>query len=149
MKLFLSLLKGLLIVSLLTVLTQVGGLIYLIYKPISWRISKKVKRFWPKLAWKSGVFALLWLSCSGLLIPSIAQSLGRVSLPWYATSQVPLKPANLLTCLMNRHYVKPELRAAERATSANGSSKTTGWQASSLCRISYFSIPASLLISGL
>lgn len=41
-----------------------------------------------------------------MIIPSIAPIFGRTSLPIKGK----LKPLNLVTCLLNRHYVKPELK---------------------------------------
>lgn len=42
-----------------------------------------------------------------IIIPVLAKSFGRVSLPICKNPQI--QPLNIFTCLLNRHYVKPEL----------------------------------------
>jgi hypothetical protein len=43
-----------------------------------------------------------------LIVPIIAKPLGRVPLPLTETNH--LRPLNILTCFLNRHYVKPALK---------------------------------------
>jgi murein endopeptidase len=42
-------------------------------------------------------------------VPLLAKPFGRVPLPIFLNEAYPVRPANLITCLGNRHYVKPEL----------------------------------------
>ena len=104
-----QILKSALIFLLLTLLTQVGGIIYLLFKPV----GKKIKQRYPKKAQsiiiKLLVFSLFFCFFSFFIIPQIAKQFGRVPLPVYATKDCQIKPATILTCIANRHYVKPEL----------------------------------------
>lgn len=43
-----------------------------------------------------------------LIVPIIAKPLGRVPLPMTEASH--LQPLNILTCFLNRNYVRPELK---------------------------------------
>ena len=78
---FIKLFGHLLIISFLTVLTQVGGLIWLLTLFISFRFKKK-KRF---------VFLILYLAFNILIIPPVAKSFGREQLPVFNDY---LKPRN-------------------------------------------------------
>ena len=106
MKKIIQVLRLVLIFAVLTALTQVGGLIYLLYKPIGITINKRlhgVQRHARIL-----VFLAMYTLISTLLIPSLAAHFGRTALPMSSST---LKPASHFTWLMNRHYVKPELLA--------------------------------------
>ncbi|MEL6865336.1 MAG: hypothetical protein AAFP19_13000 [Bacteroidota bacterium] len=99
--------KGLWIVVLfivLTVLTQIGGVLYLLHRGLAWRL--KLSHFYKRLALFSGLYLAVCL----FLIPLIAPQFGRVHLPVFDGSKMALQPANLLLCLANRHYVRPELK---------------------------------------
>ena len=109
MKRFLEIIKTIAVFLLLTILTQVGGVIYLLYKPLGRFIKKRYRTSVQRYAIKLIVFFLLFCSFSFLIIPQLAKQFGRVALPIYATKNVPIKPATLLTCIANRHYVKPAL----------------------------------------
>ncbi len=110
MNLLLRAVKFILIFGLLTLLTQVGGVIYLLYKPIGIWIRRKVDNLYRRLLLKLSVFTLLLLVFSLLIIPPIAKQFGREALPIRASQKLPLRPANFLTVLANRHYVKPTLK---------------------------------------
>jgi hypothetical protein len=92
--------------ALLTLLTQVGGLL--------WLLSLWTARFFPRKfqfwGYKSLVFMLLYAAASSWLIPPVAQRFGRVSLPIFANPH--LKPEHFLFAALNRHYVRPALRQA-------------------------------------
>jgi hypothetical protein len=92
----------------LTLLTQVGGIVYLLnfatYRYTrSFTEGKWARRFLHTLS-----FLLIYLLATFLIVPLIAKPLGRVPLPMVTTNQ--LRPLNRLTCLLNRNYVHPELR---------------------------------------
>ncbi|MFN8395470.1 MAG: hypothetical protein U0176_12575 [Bacteroidia bacterium] len=102
-------------VAFLTVLTQVGGLVYLLSllsRP--WLKRRVPKNGWRRLA-QSGVFVGAYLMASLLIVPLLAKPFGRVPLPYFGEH---LKPANLWTCILNRHYVVPELREATESVAA-------------------------------
>lgn len=96
-----------LVFALLTILTQVGGMIYLLTYAWNWWIERKIRRKRNAFGAKLGAFLLVYLLCSSVIIPPIARHFGRVPLPW---GNGTLRPLRTLTCILNRHYVKPELR---------------------------------------
>jgi len=109
MKTILQFVKGSSIFIFLTFFTQVGGMIYLIYLPISNRIKQ---RQWSKrkvLAARLGIFIGLFVLSSFVITPLVARAFGRVPMPIFKNADCPIRPANLLTCFFNRHYVKPSL----------------------------------------
>lgn len=83
----------------LTVLTQVGGLIYLFTLYITRKFSLSGLK--PR-----AVFAAIYLFFTLLIIPLIAPLFGRSPLPVRGT----LRPLNYLTVLLNRHYVRTDLK---------------------------------------
>jgi hypothetical protein len=102
---------------LLTLTTQIGGLAFLLF--IWLKKYLKWKRTYQQLA----LFLAFYLFCSLMVLPIVAPAFGRTPLPLYATNKQGIKPASLLACLMNRHYVKPALKeaivAASKAMGAN------------------------------
>lgn len=104
-------LKTILITTILTVLTQFGGLIYLIYKPIGLRIERNTDNKLKSRLFRLGIFGGMYLVFNLVIIPQIAKAYGRVNLPIFSSREIPIRPANVLTVLGNRHYVKPELKA--------------------------------------
>jgi hypothetical protein len=87
------------LVVLLTVLTQIGGLVYLTSLFIS-------ARFRLKSLVSFGVFLGIYTISAFLIVPVIAPYFGRVPLPVNSK----LKPLTLATCVLNRHYVTPALK---------------------------------------
>lgn len=86
-------------VFLLTLLTQIGGLIYFLTL-----LAKKLFRFHQKLV--LGIFISAYAILSFALVPMVAQLGGRTPLPFSGN----LRPLNLMTCFLNRHYVSTELK---------------------------------------
>lgn len=97
-KLLLKLCGHLIIFLSLTILTQVGGFIWIFAAWISNRFKKK-KRF---------VFPFLYLVFNIIIVPPIAKQLGREQLPVFSKN---LKPKNWGYPLLFRNYVNPELKA--------------------------------------
>lgn len=91
-------------VLLLTLITQVGGLILL----ASLFIKYRNKPAWARYLLQGATFLILYIITTLLIIPLIARPFGRVPLPLTKTNGV--QPLNIVTCLFNRHYVRPELR---------------------------------------
>ena len=93
----------------LTLFTQVGGVILLgclpLFRWINNRWEDKTLRHWLKPASFLGVYLLTTI----LIIPLLAHAFGRTALPVFGHQDI--KPLNIMTCLLNRHYVKPELKA--------------------------------------
>ena len=110
MKKFLKILKTIFNFTWLTVLTQVGGIIYLLYQPFSFFIKKKYDG-WKSRGRRILSFVALYLFCSLLIVPLIAKRFGRVPLPFFASKEIPVKAGNIILPLGNRHYVRPQLKA--------------------------------------
>jgi hypothetical protein len=108
--LFLRIFLHFIVAILLTLFTQVGGIIYLISLFSHKSIEKRLSRWWARVGLKFSLFAVLYLVSTFILIPLVAKSFGRVQLPLLNTRHV--QPGNILTFLMNRNYVRPELRNA-------------------------------------
>ncbi|MEO1450371.1 MAG: hypothetical protein AAFV07_12640 [Bacteroidota bacterium] len=94
-------------VAILTILTQVGGLLWLIWLPIGRRLTPKVqgwRRWWARFGMSLGFYLL----CTLLVIPPLARLEGRVALPLSPWGNI--TPLSLVYPLGNRHYVRPALR---------------------------------------
>ncbi len=104
----LTFLKRISIILLLTVLTQVGGLIYLLYQAVKIILEKRSRNKMGTLG-RIGLYLTLYLVATFLIIPPIAKQFGRVPMPYYATQKSAIKPLTIFTYLLNRHYVKPRL----------------------------------------
>jgi len=83
----------------LTVLTQIGGIVYLASSIISqkWNEQFKFKTL--------TVFLSLYLFSTLLIVPSIAPFFGREKVKHSSK----IKPTNYMTVLLNRNYVRPKL----------------------------------------
>ena len=94
----------LVIVSALTLLTQVGGLIWILvfgtYRLMG-GANSKLNRL--------SVFFMVYLAFALLVIPQVAKIGGRTALPISKSGN--LIPHTYLTPLLNRHYVMPALKS--------------------------------------
>jgi len=68
------------------------------------RIGKKVAGLFVK----GIIFLSIYCLATFYIVPLIARPFGRVPLPVITNGN--LRPLNFITCLFNRHYVKPELK---------------------------------------
>lgn len=109
------------LIALLTVLTQVGGVVLWLSLPLLGWIRNKTEVTRRRFLVFTGGFLALYLACTLFIIPPVAKVFGRVPLPLVASSSVPFAPMHLQTCLLNRHYVRPELKevANEAAVALN------------------------------
>ncbi|MEQ8706726.1 MAG: hypothetical protein RIC19_22525 [Phaeodactylibacter sp.] len=110
MNVFKTFLRRAALFLILTVLTQVGGVLYLLYQLIRWQISQRVPDKWHALGYRLLAFAAVYTAGSLLLVPPLARLNGRVPLPVF--SEAALKPANYFFVIANRHYVKSALLEA-------------------------------------
>lgn len=101
MRRFLLVLGHALLFVVLTVLTQVGGLL--------WLLSLAIRKWFSIQSYRWLVFPALYFIVWAIL-PLLAAPFGRVPLPLSASSEQPVRPQNLFIVLANRHYVRPELR---------------------------------------
>ena len=96
-------------ILLLTLLSQVGGLVFLICLPLFNWINKQLVNKYYRTIGKTLSFSILYGFISFLIVPPIAQHFGRVPMP-YQSASVFVKPHNFMTVILNRHYVTPLLR---------------------------------------
>lgn len=111
-----KILLHIIIIVFLTLLTQVGGIVYLIVILVLRKQDKKrkVKRF--------GLFVILYLLVTFLLVPLTAPVLGRERI-----KETPLLSAHsFFYKLMNRNYVRPELNEALQQISTGLNQKHQG-----------------------
>lgn len=94
---FLKISGHIFIIIFLTLLTQVGGIIWIVSVLLSHRYKKR----------KRIIFPVLYLLFNVLIIPPMAKQFGRERLPIFSDK---LKPKNLLYPLLFRNYVNPELK---------------------------------------
>ena len=123
----LKIVKPLIIVllfCLLTVFTQIGGLVYLISISLHILINKTVDNKYYRQITKAVVFMALYCLTTFLIVPPLARLSGRVPLPFSQINH--LKPLNRLTCLFNRNYVRPQLKQAAFAVAAEMNDKYPG-----------------------
>lgn len=97
-----------LVFSLLTLLTQVGGIPYLLSFLTHKKTDSWAKNRATRLTYRFASFALLYLITTLVIVPLIAKPLGRVQLPLTETNHV--QPLNAWTYFLNRNYVRPQLR---------------------------------------
>ena len=90
--------------TMLTIVTQIGGIAFLISQFLKNRIR------WNSKLKASALFILVYSILTFLLVPLIAPFFGREKV--YNSSKI--KPANYLTLILNRNYVKPQLNEVLR-----------------------------------
>jgi len=95
-----------LLFTVLTVLSQIGGIVLL----FCLFIFKYFKGYFKNTFLKMGTFILVYGLSTFVLVPFIARQTGRVPLPIWNHPRI--QPAHIGFCLLNRHYVSPELKAA-------------------------------------
>ncbi len=110
MKVLLATLKTVSLFIILTVVTQLGGLVYLLYKPLGDQIKKRSYSRGVSLGLRAVSFLLMMTISSLLVVPPLAKKYGRVPLPVFSNKNISLQPGSWFTILTNRHYVKPKLK---------------------------------------
>lgn len=98
------------IIVLLTIVTQVGGIVYLLYLPLGRQLRNRIKKKWPQRLLRLSAFGLLMLISSLFIVPMLAKQFGRVPLPVLSSESHNLVPGSYFFVIANRHYVTPELR---------------------------------------
>ncbi len=92
----------------LTILTQIGGIIYV----FSLATNKPINRFTNKKMYQRVLKIIAFLFIYSLsvffIVLLLAKPFGRVPLPVIEKNNV--QPLNIFTCFLNRNYVKPELK---------------------------------------
>jgi hypothetical protein len=100
------------VIAVLTLLTQVGGVIWLLCLPLHRPVGHRVRHRFFRIASITALFAIIYFFAVTFLVPPLAKwQCGRVPLPVF--SEKHLRPHNVwFYCLFNRHYVKPAIREA-------------------------------------
>jgi hypothetical protein len=97
---------GLLAFLLLTILTQVGGLVLL----LAWGVARTMTpRGWVRAGAVAGGFVVLYAATTAWAIPPLAALGGRVPLPCRAAPDRRFAAAHPIFCVLNRHYVTPRV----------------------------------------
>ncbi|WP_338813596.1 hypothetical protein V9L05_19620 [Bernardetia sp. Wsw4-3y2] len=102
-----------LLVIFLTVLTQIGGIIWIIcwLQLTIFGYKKKKKHYFNYFKIKLLYFLAFYLFATFAIIPLASEKYSnRVALPIFEESN--LQPTTIWTCILNRHYVKPQLKEA-------------------------------------
>lgn len=94
------------VVMLLTILTQIGGLIYILWLLLCSVLPEKLRK---NPYFNVSGFIGFYLIFNLLIIPPLASQFGRKLLPMFECGG--LKPATVITCLLNRHYVTVEMES--------------------------------------
>lgn len=102
-------------ILVLTIVTQIGGVIYLSVLVIK-------KNFKLSRLSALGVFLCAYLLTTLLILPLIAPIFGRTALPIAGN----LRPLSFITCLLNRHYVDLQLREQMKMVSDQMNTKYDG-----------------------
>lgn len=91
----------------LTVLTQVGGIVLLIWSLALGMVNLKKIGDWKIRGIKVAGFLLMYLIVAMAVVPLLSRPFGREPLPVFGNEN--LMPLNIMTCILNRHYVSSEL----------------------------------------
>lgn len=108
-------------IGLLTLLTQIGGLAYVLALGIL-KAGRQKRRF---TAWLSPVIFLICYAGVSFGGAVLAPHFGRVTLPCIPTGETALSVRSLY-CALNRHYVRPELRDLALQLSSHVDNKFPG-----------------------
>lgn len=101
---FFRVLLHVLAILVLTILTQVGGLAYLLYLGLK---RRSIALKWKRKLINFGLFVIIYSVLSFVIVPFVASSFyNRKALPITNTA---FKPLRMYTYLMNRHYVDKAL----------------------------------------
>lgn len=94
--------------AILTVLTQIGGMVLILCLPVFYKLRKKFSKLKFRFLYNLLIFSVLYIFITFLIIPPIAAKFGRVPLPFWSNQTLQL--LSIWTCILNRHYVKPNLK---------------------------------------
>ena len=92
--------------AILTLLTQIGGVIYLLSLPVAAFFRRRFRL--PFIGF--GIFIVLYSIATIWIVPQFARKYNRVPLSVFSNPH--LKPENIFFAFLNRHYVRRELKTA-------------------------------------
>lgn len=96
-------------VVLLTLLTQIGGLVLLLVWGLSRLVLPRTVGAGSRAAINATLFGVLYAAISILAVPPLAALAGRVPLPCQAQPDRAFAAGSVLACALNRHYVVPDV----------------------------------------
>jgi hypothetical protein len=97
------------VVVLLTLLTQIGGLVMLVVWSVSRLALPRAMGAWRRAAINAVLFVVAYSAISVLVVPPLAALGGRVPLPCRTQPDRAFAAGSVLLCALNRHYVVPDL----------------------------------------
>jgi hypothetical protein len=113
LKVALTIFVFLLAFALLTIFTQIGGVVLLLAWLVSKFLKSRLSNRFLSFIFLPLAFIILYTLSTVAVVPWLAERTGRVALPWSGE----LRPLNRWTCILNRHYVRPDLKnLVEEAT---------------------------------
>jgi hypothetical protein len=95
-------------VVLLTLLTQIGGLVLLLVWSLSRLALPRAMGAWRRAAINALLFVVAYAVISLLVVPPLAALAGRVPLPCRAQPDRAFAAGSVVLCALNRHYVVPD-----------------------------------------
>ena len=100
------------VIALLTLFTQIGGVLYILCGPFFIWANNYFGQRWQRKIVKMFLFLLVYLTATFFIVPPLAKwQCGRVPLSIWGNPN--LKPQNAFYyCILNHHYVRPELKKA-------------------------------------
>lgn len=131
MKIIFQIIKTLILFLFLTILTQIGGILYLFSKIIFKKIQPIFNSKTPLFLQKTATFLIVYTLFTLVVIPPLAKLNNRVPLPYFSKNET-LQPANLLTVFLNRHYVRPQLKQLTEKVATKMNNKYPGTRLSYL-----------------
>lgn len=103
-----KIIKKVILFIFLTLITQVGGIVYLISSLIYFLIGWTKLNGYKEPVRRISFHAFVYLLFTFMLLPPVASFFGRQPLPVF--SQNNFGPRTIWTVVLNRHYVRPELK---------------------------------------
>jgi len=95
----------------LTLLTQIGGVIFILTLLVGRWLLPATWHGWQRTAATTIIFVFLYQTLSATAVPALAAAGGRVPLPCYAEAGRPFAAGSRLYCVLNRNYVDAQLVA--------------------------------------
>jgi hypothetical protein len=96
-----------LIFLVLTITSQIGGIIYLLHFPIFKVVNQRALNRFQKHLLGVVIFLSMYLISIFIIVPPIAKIFGRVQLPAFEKNSI--QPYSMVSVLLNRNYVTKDL----------------------------------------
>lgn len=107
------------IIIILTIITQVGGIIYLLCTPLFRYTNRNTKTKLNSILLKTFGYLVIYIGISFTIIPPLAKLNDRVPLPTIIQQDFMVCPLSYITVLGNRHYVSTDMYKLLKETSTD------------------------------